>query len=61
MIQIPYNVERILLMAADMDTQKVKHIMTDFETLENGAKVPKDVLDEVHQVISGNKISCLNC
>ena len=40
-------------MAANMDTKMVKEIMTEFETQENGTKVPSKVLDAVHEVITG--------
>ena len=56
MFQIPYNVERILLMAANMDTKLIKQIMTDFETQENGATIPPNILDAVHQVITGKNV-----
>jgi len=53
-IQVPYNIERILLMAADMDFKIIKKIMAEFEA-ENygkGTKVPKDLLAAVQQVIT---------
>ena len=54
-LQVPYNIERILLMAADMDFKFIKKIMAEFEA-ENygkGTKVPKDVLAAVQRVITG--------
>merc|ERR1719468_1405838 len=51
-IQIPYNVERILLTATELDTEKVKAIMTDFENSPTGTKLPDDVLGAIHQVVS---------
>merc|ERR1712241_174559 len=51
-IQIAYNVERILLMAANLDTKTVKDIMTEFETNEKGAKIPPKILDAIHEVIT---------
>ena len=40
-------------MACGLETQKVKEIMSKFEQSANGTRVPKDVLDNMHQVIIG--------
>ena len=59
LLQIPYNVERILLMAADLNTSKVGEIMRKFEN-DNGTQIPKDLLDRVHDVIVGKLMEIWN-
>ena len=51
---MPYNVERILLMASNMDTKRVQKIMTEFEnSQENGTKIPADILSAIQSVVVG--------
>ena len=51
---MPYNVERILLMASKMDTKRVQKIMTEFEnSQENGTKIPADILSAIQSVVVG--------
>ena len=51
---MPYNVERILLMASNMDTKRVQNIMTEFEnSQENGTKIPADILSAIQSVVVG--------
>ena len=51
---MPYNVERILLMASKMDTKRVQKIMTEFEnSQENGTKIPVDILSAIQSVVVG--------
>ena len=58
---MPYNVERILLMASKMDTKRVQKIMTEFEnSQENGTKIPVDILSAIQSVVVG-KFSEKNC
>ena len=43
-------------MACNFDTEKVNKIMTEFEACpEKGTKVPKGVLENVHEVLKGKK------
>ena len=51
---MPYNVERILLMASKMDTKRVQKIMTEFEnSQENGTKIPVDILSAIQSAVVG--------
>ena len=51
--QMPYNVERILLMASGMDTTKVQKIMSDFENSPNGTVIPADILTAIQSIVVG--------
>ena len=48
-IQVPYNVERLLLVAAGLDTARVAAVMQQFE--QGGATVPADLLAAVRAVV----------
>ena len=50
---MPYNVERILLMAADMNTSRVHEIMTEFEQ-QNSVKIDPELLATIKSVIIGS-------
>ena len=50
---MPYNVERILLMASGMDTKKVQKIMSDFENSPNGTVIPADILTAIQSIVVG--------
>ena len=49
-IQVPYNVERIILMSAGLDTGRVAALMAQFEA-ETRTMIPADLLDRVKQVV----------
>jgi len=49
-IQVPYNVERMLLMAADLDTERIGKLMNEFDK-ETKTKIPTDLLDIIRSVI----------
>ena len=51
--KMPYNVERVLLMASKMSTDRVKKIMTDFESNPNGTKIPEDILSSIQAHVVG--------
>ena len=48
-IQVPYNVERIILMAADLDTSRVAELMAQFES-ESRTRIPGDLLELIKRV-----------
>ena len=50
---MPYNVERILLMASNMSTDRVKNIMAEFESNPNGTKIPEDILASIQAHVVG--------
>ena len=50
---MPYNVERILLMASNMSTERVKNIMAEFESNPNGTKIPEDILTSIQAHVVG--------
>lgn len=56
-IQMPYNVERILLMASQFDVEKVAKLMTIFEA-NDGVTVPPEILEVIKSVIVDTK--CVN-
>ena len=49
-IQVPYNVERIILMGADLDTSRVAELMAQFES-ESRTKIPGDLLELIKRVV----------
>ena len=60
---MPYNVERILLMASNMSTDRVKNIMAEFESNPDGTKIPEDILTSIQAHVVGTvllKILILN-
>ena len=50
-IQIPYNVERILLAVTDVDVGRVAGLMTTFDA-DLGVTVPQDIMAGVRDVIA---------
>merc|ERR1719489_51849 len=51
-IQIPYNVERILLAATDVDVEGIGKLMRDFDA-NNRVQIPSHVMQKVNQIIVG--------
>ena len=49
-IQVPYNVERIMLIAAGLDTGRVAKLMTEFEK-ETKTMIPGDLLSKMQEVV----------
>ena len=49
-IQVPYNVERIVLMAAGLDTARVAALMKQFEA-DTAVKLPEDLRAAVRGVV----------
>jgi len=49
-IQVPYNVERMVLMASGLDTVRVKSLMTTFDE-SNKARIPEDILATIREVV----------
>ena len=52
-LQVPYNVERILFIASNGDKKRIAEIMTDFEAGEMGTQIPMDLVQEVRKIIVG--------
>ena len=51
-LQIPYNIERMLYFATNCDTSKVKTIMEEFEA-KDGVKMPDEVMVKIREAIKG--------
>lgn len=49
-IQVPYNVERIVLIAAGLDTGRVAKMMTEFES-ETKTMIPGDLLTKMKKIV----------
>ena len=49
-IQVPYNVERIMLIAAGLDTGRVAKLMAEFEK-ETKTMIPSDLLTKMKEVV----------
>ena len=49
---MPYNVERLLLLASNLDTGKVAAIMKEFDA-EKAVDIPNEILKSVNQMIAG--------
>ena len=49
---MPYNVERLLLLASDLDTSKISAIMTQFDD-SKAVNIPDELLRSVNEMISG--------
>ena len=49
-IQVPYNVERIMLIATGLDTDRVANLMTEFER-ETKTMIPGDLLKKMQEII----------
>ena len=50
-IQIPYNVERILLAVTDVDVERVAGLMTKFDS-DLRVDIPSDIMKRVRDVIA---------
>lgn len=55
-IQVPYNIERLLLLFSDMDYALVDSLMQEFEQ-RNSLKIPQDLQLKLHQVIFSASVS----
>merc|ERR1719233_2414458 len=53
-IQVPYNVERMVLMACDLDTARVGALMKEFDA-ETKTSIPTDILDIIRKVVVDSK------
>jgi len=53
-IQVPYNVERIVLMACNLDTKRVGALMREFDS-ETKTSIPEDILKIIRDVIVDSK------
>lgn len=51
-IQVPYNIERILLLASDYNLELVKELMIEFETKKK-VTLPDSLVMAIRQVITG--------
>merc|ERR1719367_1841618 len=49
-IQVPYNVERIILMASGLDTARVSGLMAQFES-DTKTMIPADLLSSIQEVV----------
>ena len=54
-IQIPYNVERILLAATGVDVPTIGKLMDDFDA-DAGVQIPSSVMNKVREIIVGELI-----
>jgi len=54
-IQVPYNVERIVLMACNLDTASVGDLMRIFESTKQ-AKIPETILQQIRRVIVDSQV-----
>ena len=52
---MPYNVERILLLASNLDTDKVASIMEKFDGAR-AVNIPTELLDSISDMITGNYV-----
>ncbi|XP_023343189.1 threonine synthase-like 2 [Eurytemora carolleeae] len=50
-IQVPYNVERMILMASGLDTSRVCELMKIFEESHQGCQIPEDLLNKIRDVV----------
>jgi len=53
-IQVPYNVERMVLMACDLDTARIGALMKEFDA-ETKTSIPTDILDIIRKVVVDSK------
>merc|ERR1719411_1556822 len=53
-IQVPYNVERMVLMACGIDTDRVGVLMKEFDA-ETKTSIPEDILNIVRKVVVDSK------
>ena len=52
LLQMPYNVERLLLLASDLDTSKISTIMAQFDDTK-AVNIPAELLRSVNEMITG--------
>jgi len=50
-IQVPYNIERMVLVASGLDTARVASLMKDFES-GNTSRIPPDILKTIRTVVT---------
>jgi len=53
-IQVPYNVERMILMATQLNNERVRDMMAVFES-ESQTKIPEDILQKMREVVVDTK------
>ena len=56
---MPYNVERLLLLASNLNTDLVSSIMSQFDA-SKAVNIPNDLLGSVKEMIKGSSIRLLN-
>ena len=49
---MPYNVERLLLLASDLNTSEISKIMTQFDD-SKAVNIPEELLKSVNEMITG--------
>ena len=49
-VKVPYNVERIILMASELDTARVSGLMAKFES-DTKTMIPADLLTRIQEVV----------
>ena len=54
MWQVPYNIERMVLVASGLDTASVASLMKDFES-GNTSRIPPDILKTIRTVVTGRE------
>ena len=52
LLQMPYNVERLLLLASDLNTSKISTIMAQFDDTK-AVNIPDELLRSVNEMITG--------
>ena len=53
---MPYNVERLLLLASNLNTTQVSTIMKQFDS-SKAVNIPNDLMELVSEMITGNIIN----
>lgn len=56
-IEVPYNMERLLLLFSDMNYGRVDSLMRDFEH-NNSLMIPEDLKEKMCKVLSSASVSC---
>ncbi|KAJ7321736.1 Threonine synthase-like 2 [Desmophyllum pertusum] len=56
-IEVPYNLERLLLLFSDMNYELVDSLMKEFEE-KNSLMIPEDLREKMCDVISSTSVSC---
>ena len=49
---MPYNVERLLLLASDLNTSEISTIMSQFDD-SKAVNIPEELLKSVNEMITG--------